>query len=142
MNPSTSRDRLLVLVADDDDDMRAVVVDALRADGCMTVEARNGEEVLDVLRRAMVDPRLRPDVLLTDVKMPKLSGLGVLEALRVARWRMPVVMMTALSDESIHTVAKRLGAVGLLRKPFGAGDMLQAIHSAKATADAGTTLAH
>jgi CheY-like chemotaxis protein len=34
---STSRDRLLVLVADDDDDMRAVVVDALRADGCTTV---------------------------------------------------------------------------------------------------------
>jgi two-component system response regulator AtoC len=142
MNTSTARDRLLVLVADDDDDIRAVVVDALRADGCMTVEARDGEEVLDLLRRAQVDPSLGPDVLLLDVKMPKLSGLGVLEILRVAKSSMPVVLITAVSDESIHKVAKRLGAVGLLRKPFGAGDMLLAVRDAKATSDLSTARAH
>ena len=135
MNTSTARDRLLVLVADDDNDMRAVVVNALRADGCTTVEARDGEEVLDLLRRAQTDPELGPDVLLLDVKMPKLSGLGVLEALRVAKWSLPVVVITALSDESIHKVAMGLGAIRLLRKPFGAGDMLLAVHSAKATSN-------
>jgi CheY-like chemotaxis protein len=126
---------LLVLVADDDNDMRAVVVNALRADGCTTLEARDGEEVLDLLRRAQTDPELGPDVLLLDVKMPKLSGLGVLEALRVAKWSLPVVVITALSDESIHKVAMALGAIGLLRKPFGAGDVLLAVHSAKATSN-------
>ena len=135
MNTSTTRDRLLVLVADDDNDMRAVVVNALRADGCTTLEARDGEEVLDLLRRAQTDPELGPDVLLLDVKMPKLSGLGVLEALRVAKWSLPVVVITALSDESIHKVAMALGAIGLLRKPFGAGDVLLAVHSAKATSN-------
>jgi CheY-like chemotaxis protein len=126
---------LLVLVADDDNDMRAVVVNALRADGCTTLEARDGEEVLDLLRRAQTDPELGPDVLVLDVKMPKLSGLGVLEALRVAKWSLPVVVITALSDESIHKVAMALGAIGLLRKPFGAGDVLLAVHSAKATSN-------
>ena len=135
MNTSTTRDRLLVLVADDDNDMRAVVVNALRADGCTTLEARDGEEVLDLLRRAQTDPELGPDVLVLDVKMPKLSGLGVLEALRVAKWSLPVVVITALSDESIHKVAMALGAIGLLRKPFGAGDVLLAVHSAKATSN-------
>jgi CheY-like chemotaxis protein len=135
VNTSTTRDRLLVLVADDDNDMRAVVVNALRADGCTTLEARDGEEVLDLLRRAQTDPELGPDVLVLDVKMPKLSGLGVLEALRVAKWSLPVVVITALSDESIHKVAMALGAIGLLRKPFGAGDVLLAVHSAKATSN-------
>ena len=59
----------------------------------------------------------------------------VLEALRVAKWSVPVVLITALSDESIHKVAMGLGAIGLLRKPFAARDMLLAVRSAKATSN-------
>ena len=135
MHTSTSRDSLLVLVADDDDDMRALVTETLRADGCTTLEARDGEELLDLLRHALVESGSRPDVVLTDVKMPRLSGLGVLEALRLTRWSLPVVMMTALLDASIDTVAKRLGAVGVLRKPFDPDDLLTAVHNAKAARD-------
>jgi CheY-like chemotaxis protein len=135
MHTSTSRDPLLVLVADDDDDMRALVTETLRADGCTTLEARDGEELLDLLRHALVESGSRPDVVLTDVKMPRLSGLGVLEALRLTRWSLPVVMMTALLDASIDTVAKRLGAVGVLRKPFDPDDLLTAVHNAKAARD-------
>jgi CheY-like chemotaxis protein len=129
---STSTDPLLVLVADDDDDLRALVAEALRADGCTTLEARDGEEVLLLLRREFTDPGLRPDVVLTDVKMPGLSGLGVLESLKYARSTLPVVVMTAMTDGSVDTMAKRLGAVGVLRKPFDADDMLIAVHAAKA----------
>jgi CheY-like chemotaxis protein len=132
MHTTTSRDPLLVLVADDDDDMRTLVTESLHADGCTTLEARDGEELLDLLRRALVEPECRPDVVLTDVKMPGLSGLGVLHVLKLARSRLPVVLMTASSEASIDTVAKRLGAVGVLRKPFDADDMLIAIHNAKA----------
>ncbi len=106
---------LVVLVADDDEDMRALVTATLREDGCTTMEARDGQELLELLEQALDEPRLRPDVLVTDVKMPRLSGLGVLEALRHAGWKLPVVMMTVISDDSIHTVAKRLGAVGVRR---------------------------
>jgi two-component system nitrogen regulation response regulator GlnG len=132
MQTSTSSDSLFVLVADDDEDLRAVVSEALRADGCTTLEARDGEELLELLRRAISEPEFRPDVVLTDVKMPGLSGLGVLEVLKRAQSSLPVVVMTALSDASVDTVAKRLGAVGVLRKPFRTDDMLSAVHNAKA----------
>ena len=129
---SVSDDPLLVLVADDDEDMRAHVAATLRADGCSIIEARDGAELLEVLRHAINDPELRPDVLVTDVRMPRLSGLGVLDALRRAQWNLPVIMMTVVSDESIRTVAKRLGAIGVLHKPFDPNDLVIAVRNAQA----------
>jgi len=87
---------------------------------------------LDLLGEALDEPGLRPDVVVSDVKMPRLSGLGVLGALVQARWKLPVVMMTVVSDESIHAVAKRLGAVGVLHKPFDPDDLMTAVRNAKA----------
>ncbi len=124
--------RLRVLVADDDNDMRAFIVEALRASGCTTVEASDGDEVLSMLSEAIDSPELRPDVIVTDVKMPHLSGFGVLAALRRASWSLPVVMITVVSDASIHTVARRLGAVGVLHKPFDPADLVTAVWNAKA----------
>ncbi len=127
---------MVVMVADDDDDFRAFVVAALRADGHATLEAHDGQELLDLLEQAQDgERRLRPDVLITDVKMPNLSGLGVLEALRSAHLSLPVVVMTVLADESINKVAMRLGAVGVLRKPFDTDDLLTALHNAKAVTE-------
>ena len=75
-------------------------------------------------------PALRPDVVVTDVKMPRLSGLGVLHKLRGAL-SVPVVVMTGLSDGSIRTMAMQLGAVAVLSKPFDPDDMLTAVCNAK-----------
>jgi CheY-like chemotaxis protein len=134
--PSESRtEPMRVWIADDDDDLRALVVATLRDDGHATVEARDGAELLELLAVARVEPSLRPDVLISDVKMPKLSGLGVLESLRASEWRPPVVLITVLSDDSIYTVARRLGAVGVLHKPFDDDDLLTAVRNAKAASD-------
>ena len=132
MHSSVPDEPLVVVVADDDDDMRNLVTAALREDGCATLEAHDGQELLELLEQAIDDPRLRPDVLVTDVKMPRLSGLGVLEALRRAEWSLPVVMMTVMSDDSIHMVAKRLGAVGVLHKPFDRTELVSAVRNARA----------
>jgi CheY-like chemotaxis protein len=137
MRDQPSRAPMTVLVADDDDDMRSLVRETLHADGCTTMEARDGGELLEMLRDGLDEPSLRPDVLVTDVKMPRLSGLGVLDAIRRARWDLPVVVMTVVSDESIHSVAKRLGAVGVLRKPFEPEDLVAAVRNAVRPASAG-----
>jgi FixJ family two-component response regulator len=62
--------------------------------------------------------------------MPRLSGLGVLDALRRAHLHFPVILMTVLADESVHTVARRLGAVGVLHKPFDVDDLRTAVMNA------------
>lgn len=136
MRDQLNRPSMIVLVADDDDDMRTLVRETLQAEGCITMEARDGGELLEMLRDGLDEPSLRPDILVTDVKMPRLSGLGVLDALRKARWALPVIVMTVVSDESIHSVAKRLGAVGVLRKPFAPEALLTAVRTAALSAKA------
>jgi DNA-binding response OmpR family regulator len=121
-----------VLVVDDDDDMRALVAGTLRADGLEVMEAEDGEAALELLGAAVDDPRKWPDVVLMDVKMPKFSGLGVLSALQRAQLGLRVVMMTALLDESVRTVAKRFGAVSVLQKPFGTDELRKAMKIALA----------
>jgi FixJ family two-component response regulator len=59
--------------------------------------------------------------------MPRLSGLGVLDALRRAQVHVPVILMTVLADHSVHVVARRLGAVGVLQKPFDAAALRAAV---------------
>jgi two-component system nitrogen regulation response regulator GlnG len=126
---------LRVLVADDDDDMLALVTATLQGDGCSTVEAHDGDELIEMLTHALDQPNLRPDVIVADVKMPGLSGLGVLAVLNRMTSRVPVVLMTVVTDASIHAVARRLGAVGVLHKPFDPDDLLTAVRNAKSIRD-------
>jgi two-component system response regulator (stage 0 sporulation protein F) len=102
-----------ILVADDDEDARALLATALRADGFEVREADDGSQLLDQLDEAEL-----PELVIADVRMPRMSGLGVLHALRRAQIGTPVILVTALADRSIHTVGKRLGAVAIFRKPI------------------------
>jgi CheY-like chemotaxis protein len=126
--PST----LSVLVADDDEDMRALIAEALRFDGHDVVETRDGVELLDRLSEMVHDPSRRPAVVVTDLLMPNLSGLGVLAALRRARWDVPVILITAMNDASVLTVAERFGAVTMFRKPVNIDNLRTAVLNAKA----------
>lgn len=124
--------RLHVLVADDDDDLRALIAATLRSDGHDVVEARDGAELLERLDVAINSENDQPDLLITDVRMPMLSGLGVLTALRRAHVSMPVLVITVYADASIRAVAERLGAVGLLLKPIDMDDLRAAVVDARA----------
>jgi CheY-like chemotaxis protein len=121
---------LNILVADDDEDVRALVAQTLRADGHRVVEACDGAELIERLRDALADLADRPDVVVTDVRMPKLSGLGVLAELRRSHWDLPVVLITVMADESVGTIARRLGAVGVLKKPLDVDNLRTAVVNA------------
>ena len=103
-----------VLIADDDPDVLAAVAESLEQLDANVVRANSGTELID--RLADSGPF---DLVVTDVAMPWMTGVSAMRAARTAGVRMPTIVMTALSDETIPVAVKRLGQdVTLLRKPF------------------------
>lgn len=104
----------LMLVADDDPAMRALMSTILKSQGFEVAEAVDGVEALDQAQR------LSPAVLLLDMEMPRLDGFGVLEALRrrlVGR-AVPVIVVTAHDDPATEAKCIELGAEDYLTKPI------------------------
>lgn len=118
-----------IYLAEDDDDMRALIAHSLQADGYEVVEAKDGAELLDLLAGASTSPMRRPDIIVSDVLMPCYSGLGVLAALHKSAWKVPVILITARRDESVVNDAMRLGASAVVHKPFDIDDLRTAILS-------------
>ena len=105
-----------VLLVDDEDSLRKVVKDLLERDGYIVSEARDGVQALD-----QVD-RVGPDIIVLDLNMPGLDGYGVLSHLRSrpATADIPVIVLTAKSDEDNEVRVFQLGADDFLTKPFRA----------------------
>jgi DNA-binding response OmpR family regulator len=116
------------LVAEDDPDMRALVVRALRLDGYDVVEARSGPELaLLVCSDVLESPDASPvDLIVSDVVMPGCTGLDVLGMLRARDWAVPVLLITAFGSAELHADARRLGA-SILDKPFELGELRRVV---------------
>ncbi|MFC4808403.1 sporulation transcription factor Spo0A [Paenibacillus sp. GCM10023250] len=108
--------RIEVLLADDNREFTTLLSEYISEQNDMTVTgvAYNGEEVLRILEET------RPDVLILDIIMPHLDGLGVLERLREMNLpQMPkIIMLTAFGQENITQKAVQLGASYYILKPF------------------------
>ncbi|MGH7293806.1 MAG: response regulator transcription factor [Polyangiaceae bacterium] len=117
-----------VLVAEDDPDMRHLVVEALRKDGYIVSEASDGGRMLVSLAREYdaSTGTQAPDLVVSDIRMPVCSGIQILEQLRAARWHVPVILMTAFGDTATRERAQSLGAV-LFDKPFDIDDLRTAV---------------
>ncbi len=112
-----------IVVADDDEAMRRLIVDAFRRDGHVVESASCGE---DLLARLDSDAGPEPDLIFTDLRMPRRSGLEVVHALRVFDRTTPVIIMTAFPDDSIRAGAIEEDAV-LFDKPFDVDDLRTAV---------------
>jgi DNA-binding response OmpR family regulator len=101
-----------ILLVEDDDSLASVYSTRLEAEGFILHRVSNGEEALS----AALD--FRPDLILLDVMMPKVSGFDVLDILRNTpeTANMRVIMMTALSQESDKARASELGVDDYLVK--------------------------
>jgi signal transduction histidine kinase/CheY-like chemotaxis protein len=115
-----------VLIADDNADMRGYVARLLRERGWSVEEVGDGEAALARARRTP-----RPDVVLSDVMMPKLDGFALLEALRAdANTRsIPVVLLSARAGEEARVEGLRAGADDYLVKPFAARELIARIET-------------
>lgn len=101
-----------ILLVEDDDRLAAVYESRLQAEGFITKRVNNGE---DALAAAL---QVKPDLVLLDVMMPKVSGFDVLDILRNTpeTSELKVIMLTALSQDSDKERAKALGVNDYLIK--------------------------
>jgi signal transduction histidine kinase/DNA-binding response OmpR family regulator len=111
-----------ILVVDDSEQVRAFLADMVLGPEGFTVEvARDGVEGLAT---AMLSP---PDLIITDLAMPELDGLQLVEELRRNGHNFPIILMTAEGSEDIAVRALRAGVTDYFTKPFDGGEMLQAV---------------
>ena len=101
-----------VLIADDDQTIRALLFDMLVELGHAVVAAANGAEAVELCARE------QPDVVILDFLMPKLSGLDALKAMRARGLAMPAVLLTAISDASMREMDGFEAPDAVLEKPF------------------------
>lgn len=111
MDPNTNTQKTILLV-EDDDNLANVYVMRLQAEGFKTVRVANGEEALQAALQS------KPDLILLDVMMPKVSGFDVLDILRATPETADakVIMLTALSQDADRERAQALGVNDYLVK--------------------------
>jgi CheY-like chemotaxis protein len=123
-----SRTSRRVLLAEDDPHMRALLASALRHDGLDVIEVADGTELFDYIGSSWsaAGSDGRPDLVITDVRMPGFTGLEILDILRQAEWGLPVILITAFGSAETHQLAHKLGAVAVFDKPFELDDLTTA----------------
>ena len=104
------RKRPIVALADDNDELRDLLANALRQEGYDVVEASDGRALLE-----LVDAHA-PDFVITDFEMPVLSGIDVLRALRDDPSLVILITGSPLFD--LDAEARALGAIAVISKPF------------------------
>jgi DNA-binding response OmpR family regulator len=100
----------VLLVVEDDKDMRSLLCDELWDEGYQLQEATNGEEGLAAVIRAA------PDLIVTDLKMPA-GGFEYVHRLRISAPDCPIIVMTAFGDARIKDEALKSGATAYFDKP-------------------------
>jgi DNA-binding response OmpR family regulator len=108
------REQPVVLAADDDEDILALVAFRLERSGYTVLQARDGQEAFELAQSE------KPDLAVLDVMMPKLDGFELTRRLRAeeATSRMPIILLTARAQDTDVDQGFAVGADDYLRKPF------------------------
>ncbi|HHE38136.1 MAG TPA: response regulator [Candidatus Cloacimonetes bacterium] len=101
-----------ILVIEDNKDTQFLISTILRFEGYDTITVDNGYSALEQVKKNL------PDMILSDIGLPGLNGLQVLEELKKINENILVIMMTANSNSEKEERAKELGAFEYIKKPF------------------------
>ncbi len=113
-----------ILVVDDEPHVRAMIAVALERHGCTVALAGGGRQALEVLELNHCN------LVLTDILMPDVNGVDLLEQIHARRPNLPVVIVTAVHDIAIAIDAMRRGAYDYLLKPFTTEQLLATVEHA------------
>lgn len=111
-----------ILLVDDSATMLMSLKNTLEMSGFQIKTAADGQFALD-----QVTAGLKPDLIITDINMPRMDGLALIAAVRRHLRFVPILALTTESQAQKREEAKRSGATGWLVKPVGGNDLLQVI---------------
>jgi two-component system, NtrC family, response regulator HydG len=106
------KDKLKILIVDDDQNMAHTLADILAISGYEPLEANSPLEGLKIVQEKPLD------CVLTDVRMPRMSGIELLDEIQKINPNLPVILMTAYAADELTKQGLEKGAMGLLAKPF------------------------
>jgi two-component system response regulator AtoC len=116
----------LVLVVDDERNLRESLIELVESEGFTATQAADGEQSVELLRGG-----LKPDVVFLDLRMPKLDGLGVLRAIQEEKLTSaPLIVVSAFGDSSKMIEAMRLGAYDYITKPLDIDEIVATLQRA------------
>ena len=113
-----------ILVVDDKQMMRDSVATTLQREGYQVVAAGSGQAALDVCEKH------EPAAIVTDLRMPEMDGLGLLQHLRQGDRHPPVVLMTAYGTVDVAVEAMKRGAFDFIQKPFEGDELVATVRRA------------
>ncbi|SDO83772.1 sigma-54-dependent transcriptional regulator [Desulforhopalus singaporensis] len=113
-----------VLVVDDERSMRDFLKILLQKEGHEVITAAKGAEALDILTSR------HPDVVVSDIRMPGMNGIELLEAIKLGSPELPVIMITAFASPDDAVMAMKNGAFDYISKPFNVDEIKSVIRSA------------
>jgi DNA-binding NtrC family response regulator len=115
------------LIVDDEPSVRRSLVRMLQAQGFTCFEAGSGREALGVLERIGEAP-----LVISDMRMPELDGIGLLGALRERYPDTSVIMLTGMSETTTAVDCLHMGAADFLLKPISVGELQARVARARA----------
>jgi len=110
-----------ILIAEDEEVMRSMLVDYLEDAGYTVHDAENGSLAWDLYTNNVCD------LLITDINMPQLNGIDLLKKIKLNDRAFPVIVVTGVTTESLKKDAITFGADALLSKPFKMKDLIDII---------------
>jgi len=125
MNLPLQEPQTAIWIIDDDQSMRWVLEKTLSSNGYRVTAFESGSEALSNFKRTL--PQARPDLIITDVRMPGINGFELLKQVKNISPQTPIIVMTAYTDLDTTVQAFQEGAFEYLPKPFDIDDALELV---------------
>jgi two-component system response regulator AtoC len=119
---TTGADKKRILITEDDEEMRSLLKDFLEEEGFETDSVSNGS---DAFRKLLKEPF---DLIITDIRMPGLTGLDILPGLKKLQPEAPIIVITAFGSEEVYRRSFERGATAYLEKPLHFNRLRTLIH--------------
>lgn len=121
-NDINIKDKIKVLIVDDERGERFVISQYLTSEGYLTFEASDGEEALSRFKE------ISPDIVLVDVMMPRTDGFDLVRTIRKES-TIPIIFVTARGDEALRIAGLELGADDYVIKPYSPGELVARVRA-------------